>query len=124
MLNGLSCFRQLVISDEGKDRLKPPQEELTCSEDMTPTSSDGQQSDTISTSNKRSLVELSEADSTVTNGFDATESQRQDDGMPPAKKQHYTGNMKETDDNYHHGDNASSTTSSPHETVSNFFYCI
>ena len=111
-----------MVSDEGKERLMPSQE-LTCTEDMVANSEE--QSGVVSippASNKRPLVELSEADSTVTNGFDTAEAQQQNEGVPPSKKRCMDSN-EETIDGYPSND-ASSTTSSPHEIVSNFFYRI
>ena len=107
-----------MVCDEGKERLMP-QEELACTEDMI-SKSEEHSSGTVP-SNKRPLVELSEADSTVTNGFDAAESQQQNDGAPPFKKQHFIESNDETNDN-HPSNDASSTTSSP-QIVSNFITC-
>ena len=101
-----------MVCDEGKERLMP-QEELACTENMISKNEEN--------SSKRPLVELSEADSTVTNGFDAAESQQQKDGAPPFKKQHLIESNDETNDD-HSSNDASSTTSSPHEIVSNFHY--
>ena len=108
-----------MVSDEGKERLMS-REELACTEDMISKSEEHSGVVPVSASNKRPLVELSEADSTVTNGFDAAESQQQNDGVPPSKKQCYSDD--ETSDN-HPSNDASSTTSSPHEIVSNFITC-
>ena len=105
-----------MVSDEGKERLMP-REELTCTEDMISKSEEHSGAVPVSTSNKRPLVELSEADSTVTNGF-VTEN----DGAPPIKKQHCIDSNDETNDD-HPSNDASSTTSSPHEIVSNFIIC-
>ena len=112
-----------MVSDEGKERLMPSQE-LTCTEDMVANSEE--QSGVVSispASNKRPLVELSEADSTVTNGFDTAEAQQQNEGVPPPSKKRCMDSNEETIDGYPSND-ASSTTSSPHEIVSNFFYRI
>lgn len=99
----------------------PPQE-LTCTEDMMADSEKQSGDVAVSASNKRPLVELSEADSTVTNGFDAAESRQQDDdGAPPSKKQHCMDTNEETVVDGYPSNDASSTTSSPHEIVSNFF---
>ena len=108
-----------MISDEGKKRLVPSQQELTCAEDMKAKTDDQSGAIFASSSNKRPLVELSEADSTVTNGLDDTELQQQNDTAPPAKKQCCMDGDKEINI-CHPSSNASSTTNSPHETVSNF----
>lgn len=109
-----------MVSEEGKERLMPPQEQLTCTEDMMANSEEQQTGVTsISASNKRPLVELSEADSTVTNGFDAPGSLQQNDGASlPSKKQRMDTDEENADG--YASSNASSTTSSPHEIVSNF----
>jgi len=104
--------RQPVISDEGKERLLP-QEELTCVEDMIV--ADGE-SNTITTSgHKRPLVELSEADSTVSNGFEDSGAMHQEDKLSillPKKQR-----CKDSDEESNSTSDASSTTSA-HETVS------
>ena len=104
---------------EGKERLKS-QEELACTEDMTSKSGDQFDVSPVSALNKRPLVELSEADSTVTNGFDAAESLQQNNGVPASKKQRLVDRNDETNGN-HPSNDASSTTSSPHEIVSNVY---
>ena len=104
-------------SGEAKERLKS-QEKLASTEDMTSQSGDQFGVGAVSASNKRPLVELSEADSTVTNGFDTAESLQQNNGVPSSKKQRLVDSNNETNDN-HPSNDASSTTSSPHEVVSN-----
>ena len=49
------------VSDEGKERLMPPQE-LTCTEDLATSSEEQSGVVSVPMSNKRPLVELSEAD--------------------------------------------------------------
>lgn len=110
-----------MVSEEGKERLMPSKQELTCTEDLMANSDEQPDADSVSTSNKRPLVELSEADSTVTNGLDSAESQRQNYEPPPSKKQCNLDISKDTTDDCQPSNNASSTTSSPHEIVSNFF---
>lgn len=98
-----------------------PSQELTCTEDMVANSKEQAGDVSVPVSNKRPLVELSEADSTVTNGFDTPEVQQQNDGAPPSKK--CCLDNEETVDGYP-SSNASSTTNSPHEIVSNCFYRV
>ena len=115
MLQCIIFFRGPEVSDEGKERLMPPQE-LTCTEDLATSSEEQSGVVSVPVSNKRPLVELSEADSTVMNGFDATEAQN--NGALPSKKLCLDSN-EGTIDGYP-SNSASSTTSSPHEIVSNF----
>jgi len=100
------------MSDEGKVRLLP-QEELTCVEDMIV--AEGESNPTSTGTLKRPLVELSEADSTVTNGFEDSVATHQADNLsiPPTKKQRCTDSDEESNST----SDASSTTSA-HETVS------
>ncbi|XP_065882672.1 serine/threonine-protein phosphatase 4 regulatory subunit 2-like [Dysidea avara] len=103
--------QQPVISDEGKERLLP-QEELTCVEDMIV--ADGESNATTTTGGlKRPLVELSEADSTVSNGFEDSGAMHQQDNLssPPAKKR-----CTDSDEESNSTSDASSTTSA-HETL-------
>ena len=101
-----------MISDEGKERLLP-QEELTCVEDMIV--ADGESNTTTTSGLKRSLVELSEADSTVSNGFEDSGAMHQENNLSilPAKKQC----CADSDEESNSTSDASSTTSA-HETVS------
>jgi len=76
---------------------------------------DGESNTTTTSGLKRSLVELSEADSTVSNGFEDSGAMHQENNLSilPAKKQR----CADSDEESNSTSDASSTTSA-HETVS------